>query len=372
MRTTDTHPQRALPALILALLISVLLPPAAAAYPNMIRLGYSTCAACHVSPQGAGVLTPYGRGIDFAQTLRGDAPPYAEWPETAFLARLVYDARLQLGINRQPRSANEYSLNATIRTAVPVHEQHRLVYAFGVRSGGLSTVRRMGAASVGMSRLYWMYRPKEDGLALVVGRDELPTGLQMPGANAFYRSVNNPSVSSTPTQAKVFWWNPRVQVAAYAYGPDGNESQPRYEARGFGTLVAANVWRDRAVVGITARTSKADAFDRRNAGLFVRWGVTEYFGVLAEHDITERTLNTGTELTHLTGHAELFWVPANWFQTALAVEHANTRDGASTYRLSPSAEVRLTPNFRLTFSTRNVYAVTDSREYSVELQVKAH
>jgi hypothetical protein len=368
MRTCDIQTKPALPVLILALLICVLLPRTAAAYPNMIRLGYSKCGVCHVSPQGAGVLTPYGRGIDFAQTLRGGDPPFSEWPEDAFLARLVYDARLSLGIDREPGSATRYGLSATIRAAVPVHERHRLVYAVGVRTPGMSTVRSMGAASVGMSRLYWMFRPKEDGLAIVVGRDDLPTGLQMNGAN---RSVSNPSVSSTPTQAKVFWWNPRWQVAAYAYGPDGNETQPQYEARGVGTLVAANVWRDRAVVGLTARTSKADAFDRRNAGLFVSWGVTEYFGVLAEHDITERTLNTGTELTHLTGHAEVFWVPANWIQTALAVEHANTRGRASTYRLSPSAEVRLTPNFRLTFSTRNVYAATDSREYSVQLRVKA-
>jgi hypothetical protein len=49
----------------------------------------------------------------------------------------------------------------------------------------------------------------------------------------------------------------------------------------------------------------------------------------------------------------------------------NPTDGTSTYRLSPSAEVRLTPNFRLQFSTRNVYAQTDSRTYSIQLQVKA-
>jgi hypothetical protein len=42
----------------------------ALASPTMIRLGYSDCATCHVSPQGGGLLTPYGRGIDVAQSLR--------------------------------------------------------------------------------------------------------------------------------------------------------------------------------------------------------------------------------------------------------------------------------------------------------------
>jgi hypothetical protein len=50
----------------------------AAAYPNMIRLGYPTCASCHVSPQGGGVLTRYGKGVDLAQTLRAEEPFDAE------------------------------------------------------------------------------------------------------------------------------------------------------------------------------------------------------------------------------------------------------------------------------------------------------
>lgn len=341
----------------------------AAAYPTMIRLGYPTCASCHVSPQGGGVLNRYGRGIDYAQTIRADEPPDADVPSDA-LARLRYDVRLQMSADQRPDARAEYGFNSSLRTAIAVNGRNLFVYAFGVRSPSLSTTRKMGAASLGMSRLYWMFQPK-DGLAVVVGRDELPTGLGLPGANAFYRSVNNPNVSSTPTQAKLFWWNKRWQIATYAYGPDGNEAQPQYRARGVGALVGANVWRDRAVVGVTTRVSRSDAFDRTNGGFFARVGLNEHVGFLAEHDVTRRMLSSGRDFTDLAGHAEVFFVPINWLQTALAVEHLNTVSGASTYRLSPSAELRLTPNFRLQFSTRSVYAATDSRTYSVQLQVKA-
>jgi hypothetical protein len=358
----------AVAGLLLALFI-VAAPRPAAAYPNMIRLGYAWCSSCHVSPQGGGVLNRYGRGIDFAQTIRASEPPDAELPDDATV-RLIYDVRAQLGVDRQPGEATEYGLSTSFRSTVALSREQQVVYAFAVRSPTLTTDRRMGAASLGMSRLYWMYQPK-DGLAFVVGRDDLPTGLGLPGANSFYRSVNNPNVSSTPTQVKVFWWNKRWQVATYGYGPSGIETQPQFEARGAGAMVGANVWNDRAVVGVTTRFSKSDAFDRRNAGVFARVGLTEHFGFLAEHDITERSLSTGAELTHLAGHAEVFFVPFNWLQTALAAEHLNTRNGASTYRLSPSVEVRLTPNFRLEFSTQNLYAQTDSRTYSVQLQVKA-
>jgi hypothetical protein len=136
-------------------------------------------------------------------------------------------------------------------------------------------------------------------------------------------------------------------------------------------LVGATVWKDHAVVGVTTRVSKSDAYDRQNAGVFARVGLTEHVGFLLEHLVTERSLSTGPRVTDVAGHAEVFFVPVNWLQTAIAAEHLNTRNGASVYRLSPSAEVRLTPNFRLVFSTRNIYAETDSRTYSVQLQVKA-
>jgi hypothetical protein len=354
---------------LLVALFVLAVPRPAAAYPNMIRLGYVACSGCHVSPQGGGVLNRYGRGIDFAQTIRADDPPDAELA-TGTTARLLWDIRASLGVDGAPDSATKYGLSTSMRAAIGLSAQQQVVYAVSVRSPSLSTTRSMGAASLGMSRLYWMFQPKE-GLALVVGRDDLPSGLGLPGASSFYRSVNNPNVSSTPTQVKLFWWNKRWQVATYGYGPDGNETEPRFEARGVGAIVGANVWKDRAVVGVTTRFSKSDAFDRQNAGLFLRLGLSEHLGFLAEHDVTKRTLGTGREFTDLAGHEEVFWVPWNWLQTALAGEHINTRNGASIYRLSPSAEVRLTPNFRLQFSTRNVYALTDSRQYSVQLQVKA-
>ena len=367
--STGTRAPRGAAAAALAALFVIALPRAGAAYSNMIRLGYVQCSACHVSPQGGGVLNLYGKGIDYAQTLRADEPRGAEQAGDA-KPRFLYDVRAQLGVDRAPDSDAVYSLNTSFRTAIGLNSQNQVVYAFSVRSPSLSTTRQMGATSLGMSRLYWMYQPRE-GLALVVGRDELPTGLGLPGASGFYRSANEPNVSSTPTQAKLFWWNKRWQVAAYGYGPDGNETDPRFKARGAGALVGANVWKDRAVVGLTTRASTSDAYDRQSASVFARVGLTEHVGFLLEHLVTERTLTTGPRLTDVAGHAEFFFVPVNWLQTALAVEHLNTVNGTSTYRLSPSAEVRLTPNFRLQFSTRNVYAQTDSRTYSIQLQVKA-
>lgn len=46
-----------------AVLLSLLLPFSAHAYPEMVRHHYVNCNACHVSPNGGGLLTEYGRGM---------------------------------------------------------------------------------------------------------------------------------------------------------------------------------------------------------------------------------------------------------------------------------------------------------------------
>jgi hypothetical protein len=339
----------------------------ASARPNLIRLGYPTCASCHLSPQGGGLLTTYGKGIDAAQTLRPvDLSTEAGAGETP---RLRYDMKFSLGVDREPPSAAGYSFGSSVRAALAVGHKQHIVYGLSVGSPTLARARTSGAVSVRMSRLYWLYQPK-DGVSVTVGRDDLPTGN---GVLGFSRGTTSPNVSSTPTQAKVFLWNRRWQVAAYGFGPDGNETAPRYEARGAGGMLGVNVWKDRAVAGITGRASYADAYDRRNAGVFLRLGLTERLGVILEHDITARTTDKGENLTHVAGSSQLFYAPFDWLQTGLAVQNIATVRGTHTYRLSPSVDVRLNRNVELSFDTLDVFtgvAAGRSRTYSVQLSVK--
>src|ERR1043165_2592981 len=91
------------------LLVSLLLHPSfAVALPTMIRLGYNSCAACHVTPQGGGLLTPYGKGIDTAQSLQRreitapDEPP-----------RSLYDVRVVLGASRMESELGANSVTSS-------------------------------------------------------------------------------------------------------------------------------------------------------------------------------------------------------------------------------------------------------------------
>src|SRR3954447_1937555 len=358
-------------AAIAALLLSAI-AGSAEATPNMIRLGYPTCASCHLSPQGGGLLTNYGKGIDAAQTLRPEELKSSENPDS--YRRLPYDMKFSLGVDRDPPSDSAYSFSSSIRAALAISHDQYVVYGLSVGSPSLArTNGKAGAVSAKMSRLYWLYQPRP-GVSFTVGRDDLPSGIGS-GGLAFARATTSPSVSSTPTQAKVFLWNKRWQVAAYGFGPDGNETAPRFEARGGGAVLGANVWKDRLVVGVTGRTSSADAYDRRNAGVFMRLGLTEHWGALVEHDVTARTTDKGDHLTHVSGHSEIFYVPFDWLQASIAAEDVLTIDGGHSYRFSPSASIRLNRNVGLSFSTRDVNtlsgrAIQRSRTYSVSVSVK--
>ena len=354
-------------ATVTAALVLLVAAPASAT-PNMIRLGYPTCASCHLSPQGGGLLTSYGKGIDAAQTLR-PVDLSAEMGANE-LVRLPYDVKFTLGVDREPPAAAGYSFNTSARAALAVSHRQYIVYGASVGSPTLARTRTSGAISVRMSRLYWMYQPK-DGLNITVGRDSLPSGAGLLG---FSRGTTSPSVSSNPTQAKVFWWNKRWQLTGYGFGPDGNETDPRFEARGGGAIIGLNVWKDRAVVGVQSRVSYADAYDRKNVGAFLRLGLTEKLGVLLEHDLTERRTDKGQRLTHVAGHSELFYVPWDWLQLAVAAQNVSTIDGSHTYRFNPSAQVRLNRNVAFSFDTTDEFtgvAAGRSRTYSVQLSLKA-
>src|SRR5215212_4582251 len=100
-----------------ALLVFAVTSPAFAT-PNMIRLGYPSCASCHISPQGGGLLTDYGKGIDAAQTLRPEEIADGGSSESRRAIQVPYDAKFSLGVDRSPSASTGYSFGSSVRTAV--------------------------------------------------------------------------------------------------------------------------------------------------------------------------------------------------------------------------------------------------------------
>ena len=77
-----------------------------AAEPTFLSKQYPRCTACHYSPSGGGLLTPYGRSLsreEISTFGRRDAAAPDDWVEEEFLFGAVgSDSPLQLGLDLRP------------------------------------------------------------------------------------------------------------------------------------------------------------------------------------------------------------------------------------------------------------------------------
>ena len=105
----------------------------------------------------------------------------------------------------------------------------------------------------------------------------------------------------------------RYQVAPFVYAPSGND--PRGEAeRGAGALAELDVLgKGRTVVGVSAARGVADNGDRRMLGAYARLGFGSW-GILAEHDVTDRTRPalTVAPFRQQATYGQVFWAMREW------------------------------------------------------------
>jgi len=349
----------------------------AVALPTMIRLGYNNCAACHLTPQGGGLLTPYGKGIDTAQSLRR-----REIATPDQLRRSLYDVRFVLGASRlsseQPASSMTSSnVRMMFRNMVMLSSHTAVSYQAGLDTAvSKKTGTSSGTADFVVSKALFEYRPK-DGVAFQVGRDTLPTGLGLPDPQTFLRRQNDPPGTAYPVQAKAFFWTPRFEVAPYAYGPGFDETGRRARQHGGGVQGGVDIWKQRAVIGMTTRTSRSTTIDRRSVGAYARLGFGRW-GVLGEHDLTSRTVHTSTlaPADNVVGFTQVFVAAKEWFVTSLLVDDVVTSGpgGKHLYRLAPTAQLRISDKVTVVLSTRDEFITglaANSRTYSVSVAVKS-
>lgn len=344
----------------------------------MIRLGYADCASCHLSPQGAGLLTAYGKAVDEAQSLRAreippsDAPPRRLMFDVRFLASPQVTQMLD-----QSTRVKAATISTVLRSAVQLNKQHRVSYTMGLESPLLTrTVTSGAAARIVVPRAMWEYRPKE-GVEIAVGRDLLPTGIGLPDPQTFMRNGVDARDSKYPTQVKAFLWNERLQITPYLFGPGGGEVRDARQYGG-GVVGGVDVWKHRAVLGMTARVSSSESINRRSVGAYARLGFGKW-GILAEHDLTSSGVITAaaTDTRHVAGHTQVFFAPKEWLVTSLAAEHL-VIDGVTspvhTYRLTPGVQTRISDSLTLIFNVRDVFvdaATARSRTFTMQVAVKS-
>jgi len=362
----------------LFVLAAVLHPSAASALPTMIRLGYTNCAVCHLSPQGGGLLTPYGKGVDTAQSLFSEeVRPPDEQLKSLYDVRALFLATV-LSAEQTPGTRSASTLRTMFRNAVNMSAHTRVSYQAGLEAtmtGNMTTAPAAGTGDVLVSKAIFEYHPR-DGLSVQVGRDTLPDGLGLPDPQAFMRRQHDPFGTAFPIQAKAFLWSPRFELTPYVYGPGFDETRRVARQHGAGVVGGVDVSK-RAVIGVTARTAYSASFDRRSAGAYARLGFGRW-GMLAEHDLTSRAVPgpapAGAE--YVSGYTQLFVYPAEWFAASLIVDEVAASGSASkhAYRISPTVAMRFSNNVTVVVGTRDEVVrgpAPDSRVYTITVALKS-
>jgi hypothetical protein len=359
--------------IVFTLAVSIMRPAWLLASPTMIRLGYTDCATCHVSPQGGGLLTAYGKGIDAAQSLR----VYEVQPDDTDLRNVLFDLRLVLGsqlTNSSAGGAASSTVRAQARGSLRFAERSRFNYSFGLENPALTTARP--AATLGdrvnvvVTKAVWDYR-LSGSIRLVTGRDEMPSGIGLPDPQAFIRTASDSGDTAYPTQLKAFIATHRLQITPYAFGPGGDEV-PSMRQHGAGVVGGVDAWKQHAIVGMSMRKSIGTAFDRDSVGAFARLGFGRW-GVLTEHDLTSRT-SAGTpaasDASYLAGHTQLFFAAKEWLVTSAAFEDiVAPLQARRTNRLTLGVQTRLSDKMTVVVNARDVFTAAAGRQRSLSAQL---
>ena len=345
------------------------------ALPNMIRLGYPNCMSCHVSPQGGGLLNPYGRGIDEAQSRRaGEYRPNSLHLFDLLSAnghidqdfRAVMSSQVtastngpMLGLNRgRFFYRNVTTFGKGFRASVVVDgetdpsSRKGKPYEAGMRPGLVMVTSAM-----------LQYRPKE-GIEFGAGRDYLPQGLIIPDQTAFIKARNRLGYFDTPTQAKAFFWGRRWLASPFAFAPSGREPRTGRE-KGGGLMAEFDLLgKGKTVVGVNALRGSDLLGNRNMTGIYTRLGFGAW-GILAEHDLTRRARHLaygGGAFNQQATYGQLFYYWREWLVTSVITERLTVQNpypehlwaykGEVGARMSSNWSISLRAGLQRDFRTR--------------------
>ena len=370
-----------------AVAVTVMSPAVARALPTMIRLGYIDCAACHISPQGGGLLNPYGKGIDQSQSLRAGEYRPSERP---LLRALNLGGRVTQDFRAVVREQA-----ASILGGSPVAQfTPRLMYRNVTQIGkGLRVSGTVTGETASTLRPPLGYDPAPRASAIFVntalvhyragnrfeiaaGRDRLPSGINVPDLSAMIKARNRLGYYDAPTQVKAFFAGARYHVTPFVYAAGGNE-QPGEGESGAGTLAEVDLFgRQKTVAGVTLRRGVATNGTRHAFGAYTRLGFGRW-GILAEHDVTQRAriVPARDSFRQRTTFAQVFWAAREWLVASAVGERVHVDLPFAERQTAASLELAARFMSQMTVVVsgkvqRNLLTGTQSKSVIIQLALK--
>ncbi len=335
---------RYVPAILAILVASgVFAPRHARAYPQMIRMGYVSCRACHTSAVGGGALTGYGLTIqgEMSAFVRQNPPTEESWMMHYLHSRVALVA---------PSSRSEYFLMQldylnTTRILPTLRIDGAL--GLGLERGGSGQYVQLssGWGAIVLRRLFltWDFaRSKGFQHTLQVGRDLFPGGIGIDDHTAYLRTRTRRSVLDYATQIRYELITKPFQGLAYAFGPSFEEKRENQEYGG-GLRTEVSPWNWMAV-GVSGLYGRSPTIERWAVGPTLRIAPFKWGGVLAEYQWMNRavvgsSVNFAQHVTYLKN----FYYPLDWLELGGVAEYLQVQApfGEQAWKVGPSLNARI-------------------------------
>ncbi|MGZ3789657.1 MAG: hypothetical protein ACXVLQ_14100 [Bacteriovorax sp.] len=301
------------------------------AYPTYIRLNYTSCLACHQSVEGGGPLTPYGKGIAYAESfLGGEYSPSKTSNvfnlngkmEHSVEARLMaldrlydYNGKKQRIFPMQLDYTNGIKWRKDLRQEVTLAVAPNTARLRGVDG---DTAKKSSWTDRVYLRTFKLDYSYDKNNHFVLGGSNLPLGLRLVDHTAYVRERNRLGVNDVPVQAQYLRLSKEWQQSYFLFAPNPSDNISNREY-GFATKQEFFPLTNFAL-GPQILFAQGKSINRGLLGVFSKWGKGPV-AILAEMDYTKRELEaTKLKFDQWTSLIETHYFIKDYLRTSLGFQ----------------------------------------------------
>lgn len=308
---------------LVLLLVFVFRGTSALAFPEMVRHGYLSCTTCHISPDGSGIPTEYGRALS-GELLS----TWGSEEEGKFLYGAVTPPKW-LSLGGDVRVAQTYRKSPTATTG-------RFIFMQGDFEAAAALRKWTAVATIGyqelrvpgqfpdqiLSRRHYAQYRHDDRLTVRGGKFLPAIGIRMPEHIQETKRGLGFDEGTETYNLEVSYLAESYEV--FATGIFGRLDSPSLGLEKGAALRPALLVSDRAKLGATYFFGTEAGTSRHVVGPFLLWGITPQWSLLFEADFQ---LASGT--TGLYQYAKLAYEVVRGLHPFLTFEYARPDLGNS-------------------------------------------
>ncbi|RYZ69237.1 MAG: hypothetical protein EOP09_08040, partial [Proteobacteria bacterium] len=292
--------------------------PSAHAQPELIRLGYVQCQACHTSSYGSNLLNGYGKNVRttlsaFQRENETESTTQSWINASAFFRYLWIDSK---SYKDQFLMQSDVGARADLKKGIGVEVMAGLVP---------NQVSSQTNAPDGVLGKHFVLRRAiadhqlTDHSKVVAGRDFFARSINQSNHTSYLRSETRQGVTDTPSQVRYETYDEKTIQHIGLFGPSGEENR---EAREYGAFYRyEREFAPQLAAGSLLTYGATSAIRRISSELFFRYAPNTKTGVITAYQHVNRHLkSSATSFGQNVFTLEPFVVPFEWVMLSYEAE----------------------------------------------------